>query len=171
MVGFNRDLQALMNEYKLAWGTQYEITRFFIKSPEYRFTLDEYRTVIPQLQGDNVRAKDVRPLLKPLRDAHRPIGDLPEEGGHHAYDPVTGSSELERIKEFAAAAEHNHQDPWSELDREELHLDSGDRAGHGLSESDPTFYGGQGMPPQIGACTDANFALLRSRVQSSSSSN
>jgi hypothetical protein len=139
-----------MTEHKLAWGTQYEITRFYIKSQEYRFTLDEYRIIMPRLRGDNSRANEVRPLLKSLRDAHRRIaGNLPGEDGRHAYDPVTKFSELERIKEFAAAAERNHQDPWSELDREELHLDSGDRAGHGLSESDPMFYGGQGMPPSI----------------------
>ena len=158
MVGFDRDLQALMTEHKLAWGTQYEITRFYIKSPEYRFTLDEYRTIMPQLQGGNVRGSEVRPLLKSLRNAQRVMaGNLPGEDEHHGsiYDTAAKSLELERIKEFAAAAERNHQDPWSELDREESHLESGDRAGHGLLQPYPAWYGGQGML----RCTQGCYSL------------
>lgn len=132
-----------MIEHQLAWGTQYEIIRFYIKSAEYRFTLDEYRTIMPQLRGSNAHASEVRPCLKLLWHAQRhPTNNAPG-GGHHVH-PTT-SSMLERIKEFAAAAERNHQDPWSELDQEERHLEDGVGAGHGLLEPDPMWYGGQGI--------------------------
>lgn len=154
-----------MNEYDLAWGTQFELIRFYTKSADYRFGLDAYRSIFKNLVGANKdAAPKVREKLKDLRDARlpRPVAHKNSklsEGGNdtlavndsletatraaeseHAasngmYDTNVSSDILRRIKEGAASAERALGDPWAELDLEEESILRGDKSGHGLAET------------------------------------
>lgn len=157
-----------MNRHQLAWGTQYELIRFYTKSAEYLFTLDEYKSIFSDLRGPNTKASEVERQLKDLRDKRLKSRESENmrAGGSLEYEGVP-SKKLRDIKEDAAKAERAISDPWAELDREEAALDKGDYAGHGLSESNPNWYGGQGLFINNLLLPSINlFALLLSAVHS-----
>lgn len=150
-----------MNEYDLAWGTQFEVIRFYSKSDEYRFEIDEYRSIFGMLRGNNAEnAPKVREKLKELRDKRlERLNNLNRESvpakahgtseresdGRGIDDVVHSSATLRQIKEKAAEAERTLDDPWGELDKEEEALVRGDKSGHGLtSKSDEGWYAGKG---------------------------
>lgn len=137
LIGYDPQVQALMNQYCLAWATQYEISRLRTFSSELHLTLEQYDHIFKELRGNNDKARHAWPLIRALVQASR---------GAPQNEALQKS--LEKVKNERQKLAQGERDPFVELDREEKAIEEGRYAGLGLTSYGPTdspdWYGGQG---------------------------
>lgn len=136
LIGFDPQVQALMNQHELSWAVQYEVARFRSQSQDYCFTMEEYARIFPDLEGPNDVARHVIHLLRTLVRGRRENTVRSPELQQH----------LDAVKRRVADLERTEKDPYVELDLEEEAIKACKGAGLGLTSHgpDPEWYGGQG---------------------------
>ncbi|KAF8320916.1 hypothetical protein DL93DRAFT_2224612 [Clavulina sp. PMI_390] len=148
-IGFDSQVQALMNCYRLPWAVQYEVSRYRSQNTAFCFSLNEYneifeklcqihqavRTKHGQLDGSNIEARQVFSLIRSI------YRKRPPSKGHEGKESQLDSMEL-RID----VSQIDAKDPYVELDFEEKAILAGSGAGLGLSPDSPDgpeWYGGR----------------------------
>ncbi|KAF8320917.1 hypothetical protein DL93DRAFT_2224613 [Clavulina sp. PMI_390] len=148
-IGFNPQLQALMDRCCLPWAVQYEVSRYRTQPVTYQLSSHEWEDIFTELRkanlatrtedghpdGNNTEARQVFPLVQAVFQQRR-----------RSKDSGTKEAQLNIMSLEAETSRGRAKDPYIELDFEEKAILAGSGAGLGVSPNSPNgfgWYGGQ----------------------------